>query len=77
MSHLPEEEQEEENRRMEEDTTYDVTPEVNVHVTEDRNKPATGAKAPEPHKQKKKEVAIRQHRCSARPRADIPVRFRT
>ena len=76
MSHLSKEEQEEENRRIEEDITYEVTPEVSVQVTEDRNQPATGAKAPEPHKQKKKEVAIRQPRRSARPRAEIPVRFR-
>ena len=77
MSHLSKEEEEEENRRIEEDTTYDVTPEVSVQVTEDRNHPASEAKAAEPHKQKKKEVAIRQPRRSARPRADIPVRFRT
>ena len=76
MSHLSKEEQEEENRRIEEDITYEVTPEVNVHVTEDRNKPAPGAEAPEPHKQKKKEVAIRQPRRSARPRAELPARYR-
>ena len=76
MSHLSKEEQEEETKRMEEDITYEVTPEVSVQVTEDRNQPATEAKAPEPHKQKKKEVAIRQPRHSARPRADIPVRYR-
>ena len=54
MSHLPKEKQEEENRRIEEDTTYDVTPEVSVQVTEDRNHPASEAKAAEPHKKRRR-----------------------
>ena len=53
MSHLSKEEQEEENRRIEEDTTYDVTPEVSIQVTEDRNHPASEAKAAEPQKRRK------------------------
>ena len=78
MTHLTKEQQEEEARRIEEDDNiYEIAPEVSGQVTEDRNQPASEAKAAEPHKQKKKEVEIRQPRRTARPRADIPIRFRT
>ena len=76
MGHLSKEEQEAETKRMEEDTAYDIAPGIDIHVPEDRPNPVPGAQPPGQHKQKKKEVAMRQPRRSARPRADIPARYK-
>ena len=54
MSHLTEKEKEKEEKRMEEDITFNVTPEASVHTPENRSNPVPGTKAPEPPKLKKK-----------------------
>ena len=75
MSHLTEEEKEKEDNRMEEDITFDVTPEASTHTPDNRSNPVPGTKAPEPPKLKKKDVIIREPRRSARPRI-LPRRYR-
>ena len=75
MSHLSEEEKEKEEARMEEDITFDVTPEASTHTPDNRSNPVPGTKAPEPPKLKKKDVIIREPRRSARPRI-LPRRYR-
>ena len=76
MGHLSEEEKEEENKRMEADIAYNIAPEIDIHVPKDRPDPTPSLQPPGPHKEKKKEVVVRQPRRSARPRADIPARYR-
>ena len=53
MSHLTEKEKEKEEKRMEEDITFNVTPEASVHTPENRSNPVPGTKAPEPQKKNK------------------------
>ena len=76
MGHLSEEEKEEEDKRMEADIAYDIAPEIDIHVPKDGPNPTPSLQPPGSHKEKKKEVVVRQPRRSARPRADIPTRYR-
>jgi hypothetical protein len=74
MGHLSEEE--EEDKRMETDVAYKIAPGIDIHVPKDGPNPTPSLQPPGPHKEKKKEVAVREPRRSARPRAGLPIRYR-
>tara|TARA_B110001452_G_scaffold127949_1_gene106307 strand:- start:68 stop:1939 length:1872 start_codon:yes stop_codon:yes gene_type:complete len=76
MGHLSEEEKEKEDKRMETDVAYEIAPGINIHVPNDEFNPTPSIQPQGPHKEKKKKVAVREPRRSARPRAELPVRFR-
>jgi hypothetical protein len=76
MSHLSQEEKEKEDKRMETDVAYAIAPGVNIHEPNDEFNPDPSIQPQEPHKGKKKKVPVREPRRSARPRAEIPARYR-
>ena len=76
LGHLSEEEKEKEDKRMETDVAYEIAPGINIHVPNDEFNPTPSIQPQGPHKEKKKKVAVREPRRSARPRAELPVRFR-
>ena len=76
MSHLSKEEKEKEDKRMETDVAYAIAPGVNIHEPNDEFNPDPSIQPQEPHKGKKKKVPGREPRRSARPRAEIPARYR-
>ena len=76
IGHLSEEEKEEEDKRMEADIAYEIAPGIDIHVPKDGPNPTPSLQPQGPHKEKKKEVVVRQPRRSVRPRADIPTRYR-
>ena len=76
MNHQSEEEKEKEDKRMELDEAYEVAPGINIHIPNDEFSPTPDIQPQKPHKEKKKNVAIREPRRSARPRAGPPARFK-
>jgi hypothetical protein len=76
LSHLSEKEKEKEDERMKDDLAYDLAPGINIHVPNDEFNPTPSIQPQKPHKEKKKNVAIREPRRSARPRAGPPARFK-
>ena len=76
LSHLSEKEKEKEDKRMETDKAYEIAPGINIHVPNDEFNPTPAIQPQGPQKEKKKKVAVREPRRSARPRAELPVRFR-
>jgi hypothetical protein len=76
MSHLSQEEKEKEDKRMETDVAYAIAPGVNIHEPNGEFNPDPSIQPQEPHKGKKKEVPGREPRRSARPRAEIPARYK-
>ena len=76
LSHLSEEEKEKEDERMKDDLAYELAPGINIHVPNDEFNPTPSIQPQKPRKEKKKNVAIREPRRSARPRAGPPARFK-
>ena len=76
LSHLSEKGKEKEDERMKDDLAYDLAPGINIHVPNDEFNPTPSIQPQKPSKEKKKNVAIREPRRSARPRAGPPARFK-
>ena len=76
LSHLSEKEKEKEDDRMKDDLAYDLAPGINIHVPNDEFNPTPSIEPQKPHKEKKKNVAVREPRRSARPRGGLPARFK-
>ena len=75
LDHLSEEAKEKEDKRMETDVAFDIAPVIDIHVPHDESNPTPATQPQGSEKEKKKKVAIREPRRSARPRAGIPARY--
>ena len=75
LDHLSEEAKEKEDKRMETDVAFDIAPVIDIHVPHDESNPTPATQPQGSEKKKKKKVAIREPRRSARPRAGIPARY--
>ena len=54
---------------------YDIAPVIDIHVPHDESNPTPAIQPQGSEKEKKKKVAVREPRRSARPRAGLPARY--